>query len=384
MIMMQNVLISKIKMSTMKFKYSLSLIAVTFCMAVHAQINTSNITTTAVPFLRVSPDARSGGMGDAGIATLPSTEAVFWNRAKFPFTTQQAGIAANYNPWLKDVASDMYFASLAGYYKFKDEQSLSASLRYFNMGEVEQHDYNGTYIKTDHPREFAFDLGYSRKLSEKAGMAIAMRYINSKLLSGSINGTQYKTGSALAADLSFYHNGLDANGAGWTWGATLSNLGSRVSYSDNGRKDYLPAELGAGLANTLVFDPENKLTLTADINKLLVPAVPYDSAEVAEYGDKNVVESWIQSFSDNTRLQFSIGAEYNYKELLVLRAGYYIETKNEGDNKYFTTGAGINYLSFGVNFSYLVPFNNASVHSPLSNTLRFGLVFHFDQQSNKN
>jgi hypothetical protein len=370
-------------MSTMKFKYSLLLLALTICVAANAQINTSNITTTAVPFLRVSPDARAGGMGDAGIATLPSTEAVFWNRAKLPFISQQAGMVANYNPWLKDVASDMYLASLAGFYNLKDQQSLSASLRYFNMGEVEQHDYNGTYLKTDNPREFAFDLGYSRKLSDRDGIAIAMRYINSKLLSGSVNGTQYKAGSAVAADLSFYHNGLDDNGAGWTWGATLSNLGSRVSYSDNGRKDYLPAELGIGVANTLVFNLENKLTLAADINKLLVPPVPYDSAEVAGYGDKSVAESWIQSFGDNSRLQFSLGAEYNFKELLLLRAGYYMETKNEGNNNYFTAGAGINYLSFGVNFSYLVPFNNESVRSPLSNTLRFGLVFHFDQQGNK-
>jgi hypothetical protein len=375
--MMEPLFINQIKIN-MRIIHNIAVLGMATCLSVTAaaQINSSKITTTAVPFLRVSPDARAGGMGDAGIATAPDVNAVFWNRAKFPFATGKAGISATYNPWFKDITGNMYMASVAGYCQLKSQQALSASLRYFNMGDIEQNDYNGTFVKTDQPREFAFDLGYSRKLSEKAGIALALRYINSKLASGSINNMAYKSGSAVAADLSFYHTGLDAKGKGWTWGATLSNLGSRISYTDNdGRKDYIPARLGFGLANTMVFNADNKLTLTGDINKLLVPAVPSDSTAVRNYGSDGVVKSWVKSFDDNSRFQVSLGAEYSFKNEFILRGGYFVETKNEGDRKYFTAGAGINYHSFGLNFSYLVPFNDASNRNPLSNTLRFGLLY---------
>ncbi|HEY8893606.1 MAG TPA: PorV/PorQ family protein, partial [Niastella sp.] len=168
--------------------------------------NTVNITTTAVPFLRISPDARSGGIGDAAIALSPDANSVFYNQAKIPFAKNRTAIGATYTPWLKDVADNMYLATLAGFHQLDELQSVSASLRYFNAGDITIADYNGNKLQTASPREFAFDLGYSRKLSDKIGIGAALRYISSRLATGSINGTSYKAGNAVAADLSAFYD----------------------------------------------------------------------------------------------------------------------------------------------------------------------------------
>lgn len=341
---------------------------------------TNPFTTTAVPFLRISPDARAGGMGDAGLATTPDANSGFWNLAKTPFAKSKSAVSATYSPWLKEINGEMHMASLTGYYQLENEQALSASVRYFNMGSIEQTDYNGTLQQTNQPREFAIDLGYSRALSQKAGVGVALRYIHSKLTEGNLNGTDYKAGSAVAADLSFFYNGLNEKGQGWSWGAALSNLGSKINYSNNATgKDFIPAKLGIGGAYTTVFDEDNKLTFAADFNKLLVPSVANDPESETDYHNKGVVESWAQSFSDYNRFQFAAGAEYLFKGQFALRAGYNAETKQEGGRHYFTAGAGINYQSFGFNFSYLAPFNDDNVRSPLSNTMRFGLIYHLEQ-----
>lgn len=333
-------------------------------------------TTTAVPFLRIAPDARAAALGGAGIATSADANAVFWNGAKIPFAKSPTAVAATYTPWLREINGEMFLASVAGYHRLGEGQALTASVRYFNMGSFEQADYSGTVQQTNQPRDYAIDLGYSRALSGRLGVGVALRYIHSRLVSGALNGTSYNAGSAVAADLSVFYNGADAKGAGWSWGAALSNLGSRVRYSNNAaHEDYLPAKLGLGGAYTAVFNEDNKLALTADLNKLLVPSVATDSTGVEHHYSKGVMSSWVKSFDDYNRLQFSAGAEYTFKEQFVVRAGYYAETKYEGDRQYFTAGAGINYAGFGVNFSYLAPFNDAQGQSPLSNTLRFGVVY---------
>ena len=349
-----------------------------------------NVVTSAVPFLRITPDARSGGMGDAGIATSPDANSNFSNLAKTPFNSSKYGLAINYVPWLRDLAvNDVYLASLAGFYKIDDEQAISASLRYFSLGSIQFTDNNGNDLQTYRPREFAFDAGYSRKLSSKLGLAVALRYINSNLASGNLNGVNYKSGSSVAGDLHLYHHGAKENGEGFNWGVTLSNLGAKISYtSDATQKDFIPANLGIGGAYTKVFDEDNKITFALDLHKLLVPTPPAmgDSAGIAKYHNKGVVSSWVTSFGDAPggiseeiqEVNAALGLEYWYNNQFAFRAGYFYENPSKGNRKFFSVGAGLKYNVFGLNFAYLFPSGSGTTRNPLSNTYRFGLVFDFD------
>ena len=352
--------------------------------------NKINVVTSAVPFLRISPDARSGGMGDVGIATAPDANAAFANIARTPFATSKAGVAVNYTPWLRDLSvNDVFLASLAGYYKISDGQAISASLRYFKLGSIQFTDAQGNDLQQYNPKEFAVDLGYSRKLSSKFALGIAIRYINSNLASGNFGGQNYKAGSAVAGDLHLYHQGAKENGQGLNWGLTLSNLGSKISYSsDATQKDFIPANLGLGLAYTKVFDESNKITFALDLNKLLVPTVKLDSGGVSTIGAINnyraqsVVKSWIKSFGEGggiseevQEVNVAVGAEYFYNNQFGFRAGYFYENKNKGNRRYFTVGATIKYSVAGLNFSYVFPTGSGTSRIPLSNTYRFGLVF---------
>ena len=337
--------------------------------------NSINITTTAVPFLRISPDARSGGMGDVGIALSPDANSGFYNLAKTPFATGKAGIGATYTPWLKEIADDMYLATLAGYYKLDDDQAVSASLRYFSMGDLSLMDYNGNKLQTSNPREFSVDFGYSRKLSDKFGIAAALRYIHSNLSTGNVNGVSYKAGNTVAGDLSFYYNGLNDKSAGWTAGLSLSNLGGKIGYTDNAdEKDFLPANLGIGAAYTEAWDDNNKMTFAADINKLLVPELPDNAEGMKKYRDQGVFGSWFDSFG-NKAWQFGFGMEYTYNDQLHLRLGYNSKTYQGGNWQNITAGAGIHFSFATVNFSYLVPTGEKINRNPLTNTVRFGLLF---------
>ena len=343
-----------------------------------------NVVTSAVPFLRISPDARSGGMGDVGIATIPDANSSFWNQAKIPFALSKAAIAVTYTPWLKGLdLNDVYLAALAGYYQLDETQAISGSLRYFSLGNIQFTDASGNDLNRFNPREFSLDAGYSRKLSDKLGVGIALRYINSNLASGTYNGTSYKAGSAVAADLSVFNDGTagSSDGSGLNWGVTLSNLGSKISYTNDAtQKDYIPANLGLGIAYTKVFDETSKATFGLDVNKLLVPTPPLDesgnfpdSAALANYRNKGVVGSWFSSFGDAPggfseelrEFQVSLGAEYMYNNQFAFRAGYFYEDRTKGDRKYFTLGAGLNYNMFGLNFSYLVPSGSGVNRNPL-------------------
>lgn len=371
-------------------------------MNVHAQTQAQkiNVVTTAVPFLRISPDARSGGMGDVGIATTPDANSSFWNQAKIPFAQSNAAIAVSYTPWLKGLGlNDVYLASLAGYYKLDETQAISGSLRYFSLGNIEFTDQSGQSIGSNRPREFGFDVGYSRKLSDNLGLGIALRYINSSLASGNFNGQTYKAGSAVAGDISLFHDGTggDAEASGLNWGIALHNLGSKISYTNDAQqKDYIPANLGIGIAYTKVFDETSKATFGLDINKLLVPTPPQltgntstDSAAIAKYRGKGVLSSWFSSFGDAPgggaeelrELQISLGAEYMYNNQFAFRAGYFYEAPTKGNRQYFTVGAGINYNMYGLNFSYLVPSGGGVNRNPLANTIRFSLIFNLDSES---
>ena len=356
-----------------------------------------NVVTTAVPFLRINNDARGGGMGETGIAISPDAYSHFWNAAKTPFIKDKfSGIGVSYTPWLSDLGlNDVYLASLTGFYKLGDDekQALSAGLRYFSLGSIQFTDAGGNNLQQYRPREFQFDVAYSRKLSPKFSMGIALRYINSDLAYGNLGGVDYKTGTTVAGDISLYHHGLDASGEGLNWGVTLSNLGGKIGYTaDNQNKDYIPANLGVGLAYTKVFDESNKMTFGLDLNKLLVPATPeavaddsINAVNLATYRNSSVISSWFKSFSDGqnqlSEVQASLGVEYVYDDQFMLRAGYFYEDKNKGDRQYFTAGIGLKYSFMGLNFAYIIPSNSGITKNPLSNTMRFSLLFDLEEGS---
>lgn len=366
----------------------LALVAIiSACTAVaKAQTNPVNIVTTAVPFLRISPDARAGGMGDAGIATTPDANSGFWNMAKTPFAKSPGGIGATYTPWLKDIAQDVYLATLGGYYKVNEDAAISGGIRYFNMGDIQFVDYDGRLQGNGRPREFSVDFGYSRKIADKLSVGVALRYINSSLANGAQSSYGiYKAGTTVAGDISLFHNGTDDQGAGLNWGINLSNLGGKVGYTNDAKsKDFIPATLGAGVAYNWVFDETSKFTLALDVNKLLVPSAPVatgdyptDSANLVEYHSQGVFQSWFKSFNNNAYTA-SFGAEYSYNDQFFARGGYFFEPKDQGNRKYFTLGLGVKYTSITLNFSYLAPSGNGVTRNPLSNTLRFGVIFDID------
>lgn len=363
---------------------------VAFSATIHAQ-DSLNIVSTAVPFLRISPDARAGGMGDAAIATMPDANAAFWNLAKIPFTTKNTSIALNYTPWLKDLGlTDVYLASFAGYYKLDEESAISSTLRYFSLGNIQLTDNSGNLLNSVKPSEFAIDFGYSRKIGDNLSIGGALRYINSRLVTGDVGtGVVYKAGNSVAADVSLYYHGMaDEQSSGLNWGISLSNLGSKIGYTnDANNKDFIPANLGLGLAYVKVINESNKVSFGLDVNKLLVPVAPKatgnysaDSAALSSYRNTGVVSSWLKSFHDGTNLmssfQASLGAEYSYNDQFFFRGGYFYEDKSRGNRKYFSVGAGFNMSSLGINISYLVPSGSGVTRNPLSNTVRFGIIFH--------
>jgi hypothetical protein len=374
---------------------SLSADAQTSTTNYNGQVNTI---TTAVPFLRISPDARSGAMGDAGIAISPDANAQYWNVGKLPFATKNYGVALTYTPWLKDLVPDIFLAYISGYAKFGKEgsaQAISASLRYFSLGDINYVDVNANPTGTGKPREFSLDLGYSRQLSPYLGVGVSLRYIHSAIATG-ISGSQgadYKPGNAAAGDVGIYYsktreiNEFKKNT--FNWGLTLTNLGSKIAYSSV-RKDFIPINLGLGAAYTAQFDEYNKVTFALDINKLLVPT-PLDSSTTGTpkyyYPDKTVVSGILGSFGDAPgggseefkEINWSAGLEYWYQDQFAVRAGYFYEDKTKGDRKYFTVGIGARYNVFTLNASYLVPSGSGINRNPLSNTLRFTLSFDFDK-----
>lgn len=354
-----------------------------------------NVINTAVPFLRISPDARSGAMGDAGVAISPDANSIYWNLSKIPFATQPGALSVTYTPWLTQLVNDVYLADLSGYKQLDETQSVAASLRYFSLGNVQFYDFRGMDQGQFHPREFAFDAGYARKLSDHWGLGIALRYIYSNLASGynPDNGSTYKAGQAVAGDVSTYYTATVDNDNGgshtWSFGAAITNVGNKISYTNGAaQKNFLPTNLGIGAAFTTQPDEYNKITFTVDLNKLLVPTPPRDSAGLANYYDIGVVEGIFKSFGDAPgglkeeleEITYSIGLEYWYNDLFAVRGGYFHESKYKGDRQYFTAGLGLKYNAFGLNFSYLVPSGSGIQRNPLSNTLRFSLLFDFGKK----
>jgi hypothetical protein len=347
-----------------------------------------NVVTTAVPFLNISTDARAGGMGDAGIATSADVNSVFWNIGKLAFAETKGGVGVNYTPWLREMVNDMYHISLNSFYKIGEEQAVYAGLRYFSLGDMQFEDYNGNHLQAFHPREWCVNGGYSRKLSSRSGLGIGLKFIYSNLADKGVEGNVYKAGTAFAGDVGYYYKGTNEMGTGWSFGATLSNLGSKIDYSnDASQKNFIPANLGIGAAYSKAINEQNKIAFAADINKLLVPTPPQagDSAALFEYRNKGVVGSWFSSLGDAPggfkeelkEFQFSLGTEYWYDNQFAVRAGYFYENPAKGNRSYFSVGASVKYTLITANFSYAASSGNSTNKNPLANTIRFGLQFDF-------
>ncbi len=376
-------------------RVSLLLLVVGSVFCANAQVN---IVTTAVPFLRISPDARAGGMGDVGIATTPDVSSNFWNLAKLPFTKQDNSIGLTYTPWLQDLGlNDVYLLCASGYHKIDDLNTVSASVRYFSLGNIQFTDNNGNDLNTFSPKEYAFDFGYTRKLGDHLGLGVSLRYVASKLANGAIGDEVYKTGTTVAGDISLFKNAPNENGEGLSWGIALTNLGGKIGYTNDAlNKDYIPANMGLGISYTSVPNESSRISYSLDINKLLVPAAPSplgttltaaDTAAELAYKTQSVVSSWFKSFSGGNQLQLfqaSAGIEYGYADQFFVRGGYHYEDASQGGVKYLTFGLGLKYNVADINLSYLVPSGNGVTRNPLSNTIRFGLAFDLDKNSSSN
>jgi len=346
-----------------------------------------NVVSTAVPLLRATSDARSGAMGDVGIAISPDANALFWNNAKLAFIEDPVGVSISFSPWLRTLGiTDIYLTNLSGYYKPDELQSISGSLRYFSFGSITFTDITGGTIIDYRPNEFYLDFGYSRKLSDVLSTGLTLKYVHSDLASITLSdGTDLKVGRAIAADISFYYTNyisLGSTDAKLSLGLVASNIGNKISYTDdNTDKDFLPTNLGIGAAIDFDFDQYNKFTLAYDINKLMAPTPQDDDSQ----RDLPAISGIFASFGDASfqeemqEIMHSIGFEYWYDNIFALRAGYFHEHKLKGNRKYFTIGAGVKYNIFGLNISYLAP--TTGQHHPLARTIRFSLNFDFNDLS---
>ena len=351
--------------------------------------NGNRIISTGVPLLLIAPDSRAGAMGDVGAASKPDANSIHWNAAKLSFTEKKAGLSFSYTPWLRQIVSDIKLMYLSGYYKIDDRSAVGGSLTYFSLGSIDFFSEEGISTGTYKPNEFAFDLAYSMKLSNNLSLSLTGRYIRSDLTQGqNVGTTQTHAANAAAADLGlYYQNKLNIDlPSEYAFGLQISNLGTKISYSDNMESSFLPANLRLGGRYTMDFDQFNNLSLMVDLNKLLVPTPPVYNEDGSIYAgmDPNVgiLQGAIQSFYDAPNglkeemqeISLSVGAEYWYNKVLAVRAGYFYEAKNKGARQYLTVGAGLRYNVMGLDISYLIS-TSALSNNPLKNTLRIALTF---------
>lgn len=361
-----------------------------------------NPITTGVTSLSIIPDARGASMGDQGVATDPDANSQYWNPSKYAFAYSRAGVSISYTPWLRKLVNDIYLANLAGYWKLgqEDNQAISASLRYFSLGEVSMTDGDANVINSINPFEMAFDLGYSRKLSDSFSMGVALRYVYSDLaFDESMSSDDTKGASAFAADISGYYTSypiVGRNECQWSLGFNISNIGSKVSYSGGNEPAFLPTTLRLGTMFMFPLADYHNLALSLEFNKLLVPTKPrlgdyedqiaYEDA-LQEWKDLSPISGIFNSFTDapggfNEELReinYSIGAEYSYNQQFFLRAGYYHESEFKGNRQYFGLGAGFALNILRLDAAYMVA---TAQSSPLDQTLRFSLTFDMDGLKN--
>ncbi len=366
-----------------------------------------NVITTAVPFLMISPDARSGSMGDAGVSSAPDVNSMHWNPAKYAYIESDFSFGLAYSPWLRNLVPDINLAYLAFAKRIDDMSAIGATLRYFTLGDINFTDINGGDLGTYRPNEFAIDATYARMLTDHLSGAVAARFIYSNLTQGQfVQGAETKPGISVAADVAVYWEKemewFRDIGSTFAWGINISNIGNKIGYSGSSiRRDFIPTNLRFGPTLHLELDDYNTIAFSLDFNKLLVPTPPLyrldslanpipipgsDKFEI-ESGldnDVSVVAGMLQSFYDAPggfseelrELSYAFGVEYWYNEVFALRGGAFYEDRSKGNRKFFTLGAGLRYNVFGLDFSYLIPVDTRN--NPLGNTIRFALVFDMD------
>ncbi len=351
------------------------------------QDSTNKVITTAVPFLGITPDSRAAGMGDVGAATTPDANSAYWNSAKLAFIDKGYGVSASYTPWLGKIINDMFIYYLSGFYKINHTQTVAASMKYFDLGEVQFNqgpdpaDLLGRY----NPREFAFDVTYSRLLTERMSIGGAIRYISSNLTGYlSTNSFDARPGNSVAVDIGFYYTKpVVWKNSNLAFGATITNLGGKISYSDAVNKDFLPTNLRIGTAYKMELDALNSLSFALDFNKLMVPS-PYPRSKT-----KPMLSGVLGSFTDATggfseeisEITVALGTEYWYNNVFAGRLGYFYEAKTKGNRKYFTAGIGARVDKFGFDVAYMVPTNKRE--SALAETLRLTITMLFEKKVKK-
>jgi hypothetical protein len=328
--------------------------------------------TTAVPFLAIAPDARHAALGDGGVATSADANSAYWNAGKLAFIDKKYGGSFSYTPWLGKIVNDMWISSLSGFYKISREQAIAVSLKYFDLGEISFRDEANQPLGDFNPKEAALDATYSRMLSENLGVGITGRYIYSNL-TGAFSGADAQAANTVAADIGlFYTKELQsARNSVLSLGAQISNIGAKISYTDNDNRDFLPTNLKVGGAFTTDLSVNNTLTFILDFNKLMVPSVP---------GDQSVLSGMFGSFSDAPgggkeeikEFTTSTGLEYWYNQTFSARLGYFNEAKIKGDRKYLTFGLGFRKDNFGFDGAYIVPTNQRE--HPLAETWRITIL----------
>lgn len=345
----------------------------------------------AMPSLQFAPDARGGGMGDMGAATMPDVYSQHWNAAKYPFITSNAGVSFSYTPWLSKLVSDINLLYASGYWKPGNDNisAISASLRYFSLGSIDIADMNGEFWQSVSPHEFALDVAYSRKLTEKFSGAVTLRYIRGDYSTGNDETTP---GNAFAADIAGYNESyitLGRSEALLGFGVTLSNIGTKISYDGGASSMFLPANLRVGASLGLPIDEKNSISFSVDLNKLLVPTPQLrdnnESADEAQqriddYNNISSIGGIFKSLGDAPggfgeemkEIIWSLGAEYTYDNQFSLRTGYYNENEYKGNRRYFAFGAGFRMKSFQVDAAYLL---STAQSNPLDQTLRLSLGF---------
>lgn len=354
-----------------------------------------NAVTSAVPFLRIVPDARGGSMGDVGLATSADANSMHYNPAKLAFVKNNFSASTTYTPWMRALGlQDVYMAYLGGYTRLDSRQTLGFGLRYFSLGDIAFTGENGESLGTGRPNEWEISAAYARKLSPKLSASLAAKFIFSDLASGQfVEDTPIKAGKAGAADLSMlYKTPVGGKSKTFSMGLNLSNLGSKITYTNSINREFIPANLGLGFALKNDLDHFNSLTFAVDFNKLMVPtprACDENGDRIPDFKQVSAIRGVTGSFADAPggfseemkEITVGLGLEYWYDEQFALRTGYFYEARSKGNRRYLTAGLGIKYNIFSLNFSYLVPTSNQ--RNPLDNTLRFSLIFDFSEMENE-
>lgn len=381
--------------------------ALCLCSAAQAQYSgyntatgqTNNYISTGMPILQIAPDAISGALGDAGAAYEPNAYSAHWNNAKLAFAPIDMSISTTYTPWLRKLDSEMNFLYLGAYKRINKRSTAGVSLTYFTMGKIQHMNNEGASLGEFQPNEFALDGSYAMKLSDRMALGATIRYIHSDLTQGlDVEDQTTKAANALAADVGLYYEQDIDRQQKIAFALTLSNLGSKLSYSDDDTEnEFLPANLRLGGRYTYEIDDYNKVNFLLDLNKLMVPTPPLynatDStweghyANMADYNSTSSVQGMLSSFFDAPgglkeelhEVSLSAGAEYWYSDIIAARLGYFYEHKTKGARQYLTLGFGLRYKTMAFDFSYLIPTTSFSTN-PLANTLRVSLTFNLDKK----